>query len=206
MSGNKSLPHVKVLPEDDANRQLALGFGGHTAVDTGSIQVLRVARGWLRVLELFESVHVREMDRHPRRYMVLLIDFDGQPNRLALARAKIPAHLLDRVFVLGVLTEPEELRASIGSYEKIGLAEVAQLQKLVFGVLSLVLRAHSGVQGDSHALYYKLLYCSLSIFVIEKFHRNRLPVHVDSASKPAICEVAFWYTLHQHTHSLPWEA
>jgi hypothetical protein len=80
-----------------------------------------VARGWIKVLDLFESVHVEEMNRSPSRSMVLLIDFDGHPERLQQAKNRIPDNLTDRVFVLGALGEPEDLkRANLGSYEKIG--------------------------------------------------------------------------------------
>ena len=54
--------------------------------------------------------------------MVLLIDFDGKEDRLEEAKAGIPGHLTDRVFVLGAWTEPEALKADLGSYETIGLA------------------------------------------------------------------------------------
>ena len=55
--------------------------------------------------------------------MVLLIDFDGAPERLNLAKTFIPDHLIDRVFVLGVLTEPEKLKTDLGRpYEAIGMA------------------------------------------------------------------------------------
>jgi hypothetical protein len=43
-------------------------------------------------------------------------------DRLDEAKAAIPARLTDRVFVLGVLTKPEEIKASLGSYETIGMA------------------------------------------------------------------------------------
>ena len=63
------------------------------------------------------------MDRYPARLIVLLIDFDGNSDRLADAMAKVPSHLIDRVFVLGTLTEPEDLKsAKLGSYETIGSA------------------------------------------------------------------------------------
>lgn len=55
--------------------------------------------------------------------MVLLIDFDGKEDRLNRARAVIPDHLQDRVFVLGVWTEPEALKTvGLGDYETVGLA------------------------------------------------------------------------------------
>ena len=122
MSVNRHKPHVLVLPEDDANRQLANGFLLDPFLST-QIQVLEVAGGWLKVLECFQSDHVRAMAAYPNRTMVLLIDFDGQPIRLDRARAAVPANLMDRVFVLGVLTEPEGLTASVGChYEEIGRA------------------------------------------------------------------------------------
>jgi hypothetical protein len=87
------------------------------------MQVLLVAGGWNEVLNLFETDHAMEMDRCQSRYMILLIDFDRVPNRLETARARIPAHLADRVFILGALGEPEDLRrAGLGSYETIGSA------------------------------------------------------------------------------------
>ncbi len=122
MSMNTYEPHVFVLPEDDANRQLADGF--RLEVDRfQQMRVLRVARGWRRGLELFKSLHVAEMDRNSKRFMVLLLDFDDQPERLDLVKADIPPGLADRVFVLGARTEPEDLKkAKLGSYEAIGLA------------------------------------------------------------------------------------
>lgn len=124
MSVNAYEPHVFVLPEDDANRQLADGF--HLEVDwfrQKQMQVLRVARGWRRVLEFFKSEHAAEMDRNPNRFMVLLIDLDRKHDRLDVVKAEIPTGLADRVFVLGAWHEPEDLRkAKLGSYEAIGSA------------------------------------------------------------------------------------
>lgn len=55
--------------------------------------------------------------------MVLLIDFDGRDDRLDTAKAEIPANLTERVFILGTLTEPEDLRkAKLGDYDTIGSA------------------------------------------------------------------------------------
>ena len=86
------------------------------------MQVLEVAGGWHEVLDRFRSVHVPAMERCFSRLMVLLIDFDGDEDRLSHAKAAIPAHLNARVFILGVLTEPEALKADRGPYETIGLA------------------------------------------------------------------------------------
>lgn len=122
MSVNREKPHVFVLPEDDANRQLATGF--LLAVDWNrqrQMRVLEPAGGWKHVLDLFKSDHVPEMDRYPERRMVLLIDFDNNEGRLQNAKDAIPEHLVDRVFVLGALSEPEALKAALGfSCETIG--------------------------------------------------------------------------------------
>jgi hypothetical protein len=124
MSVNKFHPHVLVLPEDDANSQLANGFLLDSYLHLNrQIQVLEVAGGWNQVLERFKSDHIVGMNRYSGRFMVLLIDFDGHRERLIKARAEIPEHFAERVFILGTLTNPEALRqASLGSYEEIGLA------------------------------------------------------------------------------------
>jgi hypothetical protein len=79
-----------------------------------------VVGGWTKVLARFTSDHVSDMNRFPNRLMILLIDFDGQEGRLEESKACIPGHLIDRVFILGVWSEPEALKADLGSYETIG--------------------------------------------------------------------------------------
>lgn len=122
MSPNKHLPHLLVLPEDDANRQLANGFVMEIPfVTSRQVQVLPEVGGWNEVLDHFVSDHVAKMNANQRRLMVLLMDFDLDENRLNYAKSRIPAHLADRVFLLGVWSEPEALRrANLGSYEAIG--------------------------------------------------------------------------------------
>lgn len=120
MSVNRHLPHVFVLPEDDANRQMANGF--LLAVSSTQIQVLREAGGWASVRDQFESDHIAGMRKFGSRLMVLLVDFDGDPSRHHKIHAAVPDDLTDRVFVLGVETEPEDLKRELGSYESIGRA------------------------------------------------------------------------------------
>jgi hypothetical protein len=125
VSVNKDLPHFLVLPEDDATRQIATGF----RLDAGlkkerQMDLLRSARGWLNVLEVFKSDYVAEMNRYPTRLMILLLDFDGRvAERLEYVKTTIPPDLEDRVFILGASSEPEDLRIALGlTYEEIGLA------------------------------------------------------------------------------------
>ncbi|NOT61218.1 MAG: hypothetical protein HOP19_13445 [Acidobacteria bacterium] len=111
-----------VLPEDRANLRLADGFWQETNRDR-QLQVLPESGGWRKVLGAFESEHVKSMRRSPHRLLILLIDFDEDGNRLAEARQVIPEDLQERVFVLGVWSEPEGLRhAGLGSLEDIGQA------------------------------------------------------------------------------------
>lgn len=102
MSVNRRQPHVFVLPEDDANRQIAKGFHLDLQLSTCKFQVLDPVGGWIRVLECFLSDHVTGMDRFPTRLMVLMIDFDRREDRLQYAKARIPVHLTDRVSARGV--------------------------------------------------------------------------------------------------------
>jgi hypothetical protein len=123
MSVNRHQPHIMVLPEDDANRQVANGFLLDPLLLNSRIQVLPVAGGWRQVLEDFVADHVLVMQKYANRFMVLLIDLDGYEERLTDVKEKIPEDLRERVFVLGALREPEDLRkANLGSYEEIGQA------------------------------------------------------------------------------------
>jgi hypothetical protein len=121
---NRYLPHLLVLPEDDADRQLANGFLNELDLRVlRRVQVLEEAGGWIEVLNRFNSDEAPGMDRYTNGIMVLLIDFDGQKGRLNDARRRIPERFRDRIFVLGAWTNPEALRtAGLGSYETIGRA------------------------------------------------------------------------------------
>lgn len=122
MSVNNSRPHVFVLPEDDANRQLANGFLLDPTLSP-TIRVLEEVDGWREVVNRFLLDHLAGMRRYPGRSLILLLDFDGDAGRLDWVKARIPEDLVERVYVLGALREPEDLkRAGLGSYETIGLA------------------------------------------------------------------------------------
>jgi len=149
MSVNKFQPHVLVLPEDDANRQLANGFRLDQHLLNWKIQVLEEAGGWSKVLELFKKDLIVGMNRYLGRSVVLLIDFDGHPERLTNAQAEIPEHLSERVFILGALTEPEALKqAGLGSYEEIGLAMAKDCREGTDTIWGHDLLRHNGSELD----------------------------------------------------------
>ncbi|MEW6281449.1 MAG: hypothetical protein AB1758_22760 [Candidatus Eremiobacterota bacterium] len=118
MSVNSHRPHILVLPEDDANRQIANGFLLEPAVARGAaqVQVLPVARGWSRVRHKFET-ELSELLSNPCCHVVLVVDFDRNEARREQLERVIPRTARDRAFVVGVWSEPEE---DFGSYEKLG--------------------------------------------------------------------------------------
>jgi hypothetical protein len=111
-----------VLPEDDANRQIANGFFLDEFLLQRQFYILEEAGGWTQVLERFHSIYVAEMEKIAARHMVLLIDLDNKSDRLKYAKEAIPEHLRDRVFIVGTLSEPEDLKPDLGSFETIGIA------------------------------------------------------------------------------------
>jgi hypothetical protein len=119
---NRYLPHVYVLPEDDRDRQLAVGFENHHQVNSSRIQVLPPAGGWRSVLEIFQSEYIGRLREDRLGHVIMLIDFDGDfENRRPEFEQAIPADLKDRVAVLGPAHTPEMLRNELGkSYERIG--------------------------------------------------------------------------------------
>jgi hypothetical protein len=58
------------LPEDDANRQIANGFLLNPYLNERAIQVLPIVGGWKKVLDEFNSVHAREMNKYLERRIV----------------------------------------------------------------------------------------------------------------------------------------
>lgn len=121
MGVNKELPHLFVLPEDKANGDIATEFQIEVSFERyRQMQVLKPAGGWLAVLSVFKTEHLTAMENNPHRYMVLMIDFDGDENRREFVMTKIPDHLRDRVFILGSFIDPQALKAELGSYKTIG--------------------------------------------------------------------------------------
>jgi len=127
MSVNKYEDHVLVLPEDDANRQIANGFILNSNVKEPAIQVLPIAGGWGKVVEKFLKNHVYEMKIFQKRMMVLLIDFDRKGERLNHVKSQIPEELQDRVFILGVLSGPQDLKRIKKMFESIGTGKLEQI-------------------------------------------------------------------------------
>ncbi|MEH2235488.1 hypothetical protein [Nostoc sp.] len=113
-----------MLPEDDANRQIANEFIVNiNRLNNRTIQLQPEARGWQNVVETFTNDYASTMRQYPHRMIALLIDFDEDEDRLSYVKHQIPDDLKNRVFVLGVFSEPERLRKDINKgFQKIGEA------------------------------------------------------------------------------------
>jgi len=68
---NKYRPHVLVLPEDDANRQIANGFLLWPSLKDQNIQILPSAGGWTAVRDKLHTL-LPDISKYPDRIMVLL--------------------------------------------------------------------------------------------------------------------------------------
>ena len=123
MSVNRDQPHLLVLPEDDANRQIFNGFIKHLSVNSSAIKGLPIANGWKKVVDQLMNDYAHRMRKFPHAMIVLIIDFDKDENRFSYVESHIPDDLKERVFVLGVQSNPENLRrATKKSFEEIGKA------------------------------------------------------------------------------------
>ena len=121
---NRYDDHLLILPEDKANELIANGFIEHQSVADRRVMVLERARGWEPAVEIFERDLAQTMRNYPKRFLLLVIDFDHRGDRRDYVETKIPPDLRDRVFVLGTWSEPERLKADLNgrSFEAIGKA------------------------------------------------------------------------------------
>ncbi len=120
---NKYRPHILVIPEDDANRQILNGFLLEPSLDDRAIQVMPPAGGWTKVRDKFKNDYASEMRSCTHRTVLLVIDFDEHEDRLSSVKKEIPEDLSDRVFILGVLSDPERLCSDTKlRFESIGQA------------------------------------------------------------------------------------
>jgi hypothetical protein len=121
MSVNKYLDHILILPEDDANKDIINGFQNRINVNTRKLQILPPAGGWKKVIENFSNNNWLDMETFKNRRIILLIDLDQEMDRIESIKKRIPKSIQDRVFIFGVLSEPEDLKSQTKkSLETIG--------------------------------------------------------------------------------------
>jgi hypothetical protein len=118
------MPHVLVLSEDKANRDIANGFLLNPDLKHRNIQLLPHSKGWRDVLDYFLSELAPNLNKFTKRRVVLLIDFDDDfQDRSQFIFNRIDSGMKSRVFLLGTKSEPERLKVDLGlSFESIGKA------------------------------------------------------------------------------------
>lgn len=117
---NKYTNHLLIVPEDDANRELANGF--LLVLPHGvPAQVQRSAGGWSSARDELNNL-VASMRTYPLRRVLVLVDFDEEAMRHGEVLRDLPDDVRERVFVLGVWSNPERLQKALGhrDREKIG--------------------------------------------------------------------------------------
>ena len=121
MSVNRYRPYLIILPEDDATEEIANGFIKVSEVNFAAIRIERPARGWPNVVTRFTKEIVSEMNQYSDAMIVLLIDFDDNEKRLSFVEKDIPENLRNRVFIIGIWSNPEALRRNTKkNFETIG--------------------------------------------------------------------------------------
>ncbi len=141
---NRQLPCVCVLPEDRKDELLANGFVNYYKVDARRIQIERPIGGYTRFKDKFEDTYSQEMQLNRHQYMVLLVDFDEQDNRLETIKQAIPAVLQDRVFIPGAWSNPERLSKALSmGYEQIGEALAKECDEKAFDLWNHELLRHN---------------------------------------------------------------
>ncbi len=120
---NRYIEHLLIVPEDDAIRQIVNGFIADIAISTNRVKVEPNAKGWSKARDSILSEYMPSLTRLQYRYLVVLIDLDDDSARLQQVRDQIPAECKDRMFVLGVASEAEDLRNKLNmTFEEVGRA------------------------------------------------------------------------------------
>ena len=120
MAVNTYQPHIYVLSEDQANRNILTGFLLSVPKNTRQIQALPFKRGKFDVLGDFRQVYESKLRNYEYSFAVLLLDFDNNAQFGQQILERIDEAVRDRVFVLGAIDEPERLRSELGNFETIG--------------------------------------------------------------------------------------
>jgi hypothetical protein len=98
------------------------GFSTLLEINERQFYVYDLARGWERGKETLLKLSKGYMREYPSSYALLIVDFDRNAHRGSEIKNQIPEEVRDRVFVVGVLNEPENLKNSTGmKFEQLGL-------------------------------------------------------------------------------------
>lgn len=113
MSLNRFSPHLLILTEDNANRAIVNGFLMDERIHQRRVQALNASGGWIKVKEKFLQDYYPSMERYHHRHVLLVIDSDGDANRIPAMLEDIPETVRSRTFIIGTLETPERLASLV---------------------------------------------------------------------------------------------
>lgn len=121
MATNVYRPHLFILPEDKANHDIANGFRldlPHTI--SHQVKILHFVGGIPAIKASIQSNEAKGLNQYAERFLAVLVDFDGKgKSRYDEIVDTVPLDLRNRVFILGSLQEPENLRSSLVTQNKV---------------------------------------------------------------------------------------
>lgn len=125
MGINKFEDHILIFPEDDANREIVNGLTLLPNIKLNKIQIMQSEGGWIKLIESFKKNHLDKLKNNEKRRVVLLLDFDSDPDRKESIKKELidslPISVKERIFIFGAYSEPEDLRRKTKkSFETIG--------------------------------------------------------------------------------------
>jgi hypothetical protein len=121
VSVNKNKPHLIVIPEDKADQDIVNGFSIYLKTGERQLQVTKPAGGWVKGRNKLLELSNNRLQTNLFSHAVLIIDFDNYNDRGSEIMSQVPEGVRDRVFVIGVLSNPEDLKRSLNkNFEQIG--------------------------------------------------------------------------------------
>lgn len=141
MAVNKYKPHIYIIPEDDANRQIALGFELDPRLPPKVLQVMKPAGGWSMVVQIIREEYLPLLRSNQNTHVLGIIDCDDHADRITgeldRLRQGQPENCQNRVFLLGTLGTPERFKASVKkTFEEIGEALAEECSREEFSLWS----------------------------------------------------------------------
>lgn len=132
MNYNKYKPYLLILAEDGAVLNIVDGALEAIEVrEAANVKKERFLRGWSKVESRMPEYH-KLLTQYPLGYLLIVIDFDEDPNRSEKVEEWIPEDVKQRCFILSCSDEPEELKREVRlPYDEIGEALVKDCPEAV---------------------------------------------------------------------------
>jgi len=121
LSVNKFKPHLLILPEDQAVKDVVVGAVESIRVKpAANLSIEKLLGGWRKLKDRLPECE-KYLGQYPEGRLLFIIDLDRDPKRPKEVQAWIQGEFADRIFLLSSFHEPEALQRELtGSLEMIG--------------------------------------------------------------------------------------